>query len=459
MHWPTLALLLSLHIVPSSAPPAWRLRYIDLRIAIDPADRRLDGVARLVVSAAPGASDLVLDLGDSMTVDSARVAPQGTGPAIAGLRRPGHVAFPTPSLPAGAGYQAAVWYHGRPPRRAVGFGDSAATARVASYGLPNSAREWWPTLDDPAQKADSADIRITAPASLLAVSNGRQVTRTVSGDGRTATTHWSVRHPIYSDVVSFALGDYAVTRSLVTLPGGRRIPLELYVFPEDSANGAADLAPVPAILRFLESRLGPYPFADEKYALVEFARPSFREGQTLSHLGAALLTGTHENEQVFAHEVAHQWFGNSLSVERWQDIWLNESLAEYMAWQWIRQSRGEAAYQALLDSAVAAPAAKAIVPADPADFATLFGAATFQRGPAVLALLERQMGTAPFRRTLRAYVARHADGTVTTVDFQRAAEQAYGKSLDAFFDRWLRRTAPLPRFTAAPASKEAAGPG
>ena len=106
-----------------------------------------------------------------------------------------------------------------------------------------------------------------------------------------------------------------------------------------------------------------------------------------------------------------------------------------MAWQWVRRSRGEAAYQALLDSAVAAPAPKAIVPADPADFATLFGAATFQRGPAVLALLERQMGTAAFRRALRAYVARHAGGTVTTADFQRATEQAYGKPLDAFFAR------------------------
>jgi aminopeptidase N len=443
MHWSSLALLVALHPPTASEPPGWRLRYIDLHIAVDPAARRLDGVARLALVASPGASHLVLDLGDSMTVDSARTAQPGSGPVVGGVRRPGHVAFPVPSPAAGAGYQVVVWYHGHPPKSAVGFGDGPRSARAASYGVPNSAQEWWPTLDDPAQKADSADIWVTAPASLLAVSNGRRVDRTTSGDGRVATTHWSVRHPIYSDVVSFAVGDYAVTRSVLSLTGGRRMPLELYLFPEDSAKGAADLAPVPGILRFLEQRLGPYPFADEKYALVEFARRSFREGQTLSHLGAALLTGTHENEQVFAHEIAHQWFGNSLTVESWADIWLNESLSEYMAWQWIRRSRGEAAYRTLLDSAEAAPVPAAMVPANPADFATLFGAATFQRGPAVLALLERHMGTAAFRSALRAYVARHAGGTVTTADFQRAAEQASGKSLDAFFARWIRGTAPL----------------
>ena len=392
MPWSPLGLVLALHLLSPSAPPAWRLRYIELHIAVNPTDRRLDGAATLVVDPTPGAGDLLLDLGDSMSVDSARLTGPGSGEAIPGVRQPGHLAFRVPSPASGAGYRVAVWYHGRPPRRAVGFGDSTAPARVASYGLPNSAREWWPTLDDPIQKADSADVSITAPASLLAVSNGRQVTRAASRDGRTATTHWSVRHPIYPDVVSFALGDYAVTRSALSLAAGRRTPLELYAFPEDSAKVAADLAPVPAILHFLEDRLGPYPYADEKYAVVEFARPSFREGQTLSHVGAALFTGTRENEQVIAHEVAHQWFGNALTVASWPDIWLNESLAEYMAWQWIRRSRGEAAYQALLDSAVAAPAPKPIVPADPADFASLFGNATFQRGPAVLVLLEQELG-------------------------------------------------------------------
>jgi aminopeptidase N len=454
--WSWLALFLALHTATSPEPRGWRLRYIDLHITVDPAAQRLDGTARLTLARAPDAGDLVLDLGDSMTVDSARVSPPGRATPIEGLRRPGHLAFTISSPVAGAGYEAFVWYHGRPPKRAVGF-DSTTRRRAASYGLPNSAREWWPSLDGPGQKADSADIRITAPESLVAVSNGRQSGRTTAHEKGFATTHWSVRHPIYPDVVSFAVGDYTVTRTDLTLAGDHRTPLELYAFPEDSGKVAVDLAPIPGILAFLEQRLGPYPFADEKYALVEFTRPSFREGQTLSHVGAALFTGTHENEQVFAHEAAHQWFGNALTVERWQDIWLNESLSEYMAWQWIRKTRGEAAYQLLLDSAVVAPAPKPIVPADPADFSSLFGAATFQRGPAVLVLLEQQIGTVVFQRALHAYVAGHAGGTVTTADFQRALEQASGKSLDAFFARWIRGTAVLPRVPAGPALGQSHG--
>ena len=89
-------------------------------------------------------------------------------------------------------------------------------------------------------------------------------------------------------------------------PTGAQLPLQVYAFPEDSAKAAEDFADVPRILAFDEERLGPYPFADEKYALVEFARPSFREGQTLSHLGARLITGRRDNEQIFAHEIAHQ---------------------------------------------------------------------------------------------------------------------------------------------------------
>jgi aminopeptidase N len=116
-----------------------------------------------------------------------------------------------------------------------------------------------------------------------------------------------------------------------------------------------------------------------------------------------------------------------------------------MAWQWIRQERGGKAYRTLLDSAAVAPAPKPIVPADPADFASLFGNATFQRGPAVLVLLEHEVGTRAFERALRDYVARHAGGAVRTDDFQRALEEASGRSLGAFFDRWIRGTAPLPR--------------
>ena len=199
---------LVLWIVLLCAPVAseWKLRYIDLRVAIDPAAQLVTGVSRLMFTpTGTESADIVADASDSLTVDSAFVV----GPAglrIVGVREPGRVRFPfTVPLRAGASYEADVWYHGHPIRRAVGFVVHAGTPRAASFGIPRSAREWWPSADSPDQKADSADIRISAPAALIVASNGRLVDRTPSSDGATATAHWSVRYPIYSDAVSFSL--------------------------------------------------------------------------------------------------------------------------------------------------------------------------------------------------------------------------------------------------------------
>ncbi|MBI3789785.1 MAG: hypothetical protein HY275_02770 [Gemmatimonadetes bacterium] len=221
------------------------------------------------------------------------------------------------------------------------------------------------------------------------------------------------------------------------------MPVEFHVFPADSAKAAATLAVVPAILRYFDQQIGPYPFPDEKYAIAEFGRPSFREGQTITHLGPPLITGGAGAEQVVAHEIAHQWFGNALTVASWSDIWLNESLSEYMAWRWIRSARGDAAFRALVDSARVAPVAAPIVPASPADFNSLFGNATFQRGPAVLVKLEALIGSAAFESALRRYVHAHRHGVVRTADFQRACEEASGRPLDGFFADWVRGTRPL----------------
>ena len=435
---PCLLLFAGTALAPIPAAPAgsWRLRYIDLDITIDPTAQRLSGVSRLRFSPVGPVTDLIVDLADSLTLDSARVVYPATA-RPAGVREAGAVRFAVDGKPAGP-VVVALWYNGHPIRRAVGFAPGGR--RAASYGLPRSAREWWPSADDPSQKADSADLRFTAPAALTVASNGRLVGRVPSPDGRTATAHWSVRHPIYSDVVSFALGDYAVLRDSVLLTGGRRIPLEFYLFPEDSAKGAVDFSPVGEVLQFYQSRLGPYPFADEKYALVEFGRPSFREGQTLSHLGTPLITGNRQNEQVVAHEIAHQWFGNSLSVRSWQDIWLNESLSEFMAWQWIRHAQGDSAYQALIDQALATSFPQPIAPASLDDFGTLFGAGTFLKGPVVLEMLQEMMGESAFGRALGSYVAGHTGGSVESADFQRACERAYHQPLGWFFDQWVRGT-------------------
>jgi aminopeptidase N len=343
------------------------------------------------------------------------------------------------ALPAPAHGTVHIWYHGAPSNRAIAFTDHAGVTRVASYGLPNSAREWWPTLDDPSEKADSADIQVTAPAALQVASNGRLVARVPHDDG-TATTHWSVRYPIYSDVISIAAADYVVRQADFHSHLSTAVPLTFFVFPEDSTRADSDFTVVPRAMAFMESILGPYPFGREKYGIAEFARKSFREHQTLPSYGAAFITGKHENDQIIAHEIAHQWFGNSVTVARWGDIWLNESFAEYMAWRWIRADRGDSAFARLVNEARGKVYRGSLAHADSGGFATMFGDLTFEKGPLVLVSLEALIGTRAMDAALADYVRTHAYGLASQQDFVAACERQYHHPLAAIVDEWVRRS-------------------
>jgi aminopeptidase N len=418
---------------------SWRLRYVDLRVTLLPPVHALVGSARLVLgTTGSSALDATIDLSDSMRVDSVRVW-RGDSVSTAGFARVrDQLRVPLAALPCARERQCAItiWYHGSPLRRAVAFDEHRGIVRVASYGLPNSAREWWPTLDRPSEKADSADIWITADSALVAASNGRRVERAANGDG-TATTHWAVRLPVYSDVISFAVADYVELPGTFISAGGRTVPLAFFAFPEDSAAARVDFAVVEGILRFLESRLGSYPFASEKYGIAEFSRPSFREHQTLPSLGSRFITGRHEADEIIAHEAAHQWFGNSVSVDTWQDIWMNESFSQYMAWQWVRSARGDSAFWAGVAQAQTAAYTGALARADSGGFSTMFGPVTFQKGPLVLLMLEDLLGEPRMRAALARYVRGLAYRHGSPRAFQREAERVYGKSLDWFFAQWV----------------------
>jgi aminopeptidase N len=243
-----------------------------------------------------------------------------------------------------------------------------------------------------------------------------------------------VRYPIYSDVISLAAADYVVRHARAG-----KVPLVFYVFPEDSAKADADFTVVPRVLAFYQRILGPYPFAREKYGIAEFARQSFREHQTIPSYGAFFISGKHEHDQIIAHEIAHQWFGNSVTVPSWRHIWLNESFSEYMAWRWVRADHGDSAFARLVAEAKGKQYAGSIAHADSGGFATMFGDLTFEKGPLVLAMLEQKIGTRAMDQALADYVRTHAYGLASQRDFQAICEHYSGKSLDGFFTRWVAR--------------------
>jgi aminopeptidase N len=415
---------------------AARADYYALHVRFDPAGGTVSGVVNFHAAPARSPVDtLMLDLAASMTVDSVIA----DGVALPAARAGEVLAVPFPRHAAvGQAVGIAVYYHGVPKGDALVFGHHGGAPVISSYGLPYSAREWWPSQDTPTAKADSADIWITAPAALVAASNGRLIGRRINPDSTMATTHWAVRYPIYADVISVAISNYKTFALTYRGVDGDTLAMPFFVFPEDAARARQDFGVLPAMLTHHVRRFGPYPFAREKYGVAEMGVQSYREHQTLPGYGPQFITGDHKNDRILAHELAHQWFGNSLTVRHWSDVWLNEGFATYAAWLWREDKEGPAAYLAgareRMTPAVYGPV---LTVADTTNLAAMFTPVTFNKGALVLHMVRHVMGDSAFFRALRRYVADHSYGLVTPTDFQAACEREYGQPLDWFFHEWV----------------------
>jgi len=411
-----------------------RIAYYGLHLRFDLVGHSVSGFVIVRCAREPRPRDAVwLDLDSTMHVDSALIDGHRTTVTHVGPRL--GVVLPTGESPSPP--TVAIHYHGIPSGDALVFERHADQPVISSYGLPYSARAWWPCLDSPAAKADSADIEINAPATLVVASNGRFVSRHENLDG-TATTLWSVRYPIYADVIAVAISNYD-SFTLVYHPGhADSLAMPFFVFPEDIDKARQDFGVLPAMLASFVTRFGPYPFMGEKYGVVEMAQHSFREHQTVPGYGPQLITGDHHNDWILAHELAHQWFGNALTVRNWSHVWLNEGFATYASLLWREQTTGEADYLAAARAwMVPETYAGALYVPDSGNVDEMFTHVTFRKGALVLHMLRHVMGDSAFFRALRHYVLANMYRTVTTDSFERAAEDIYGRPLDWFFQEWV----------------------
>jgi len=436
-------LLASARLVAPSESPATSSygRYYRLDLRVDPAKHRLDGIARLVLHLTGGVTDVRLFAGRPLDIDSVHLANVRTTFERRGdtLVAPlGASAAESESKTTMKAVDLQVFYHSDSAHPALSYDVHAGVPVASTYGLPYSARAWWPTPGSTLAKADSADVIVTVPEALVAVSNGRLLSRTTDGHGL-ATYHWSTRHPIYPDVISLAIADYAHWQGTASLDG-RLVPLQFYVFHDDSAKAATDFAHFPEIIRFFSDRFGLYPYADEKYGVAEFATESFREHQTIPSLGPRFITGDGRNEWILAHELAHQWFGNSLSVRNWSDAWLNEGLATYAALLWREHHEGRASYDAEIARAAARVFQGTITVPDSSNVDAMFTGTTFYKTALMLHTLRTMLGDERFFDALRGYATDNAFGLVTAADFERRMAGACGRPLDEFFRDWLTTT-------------------
>jgi aminopeptidase N len=308
-----------------------------------------------------------------------------------------------------------------------------------SQNWPNLARQWLPMIDHPYDKATSEFV-VTAPAKYQVVANGLLQEETDLGDGQ-RLTHWKQSVPIASWLNAVGVAQFA-SRHFGSVKG---IALQTWVYHQDRDNGIVTFeGPARQAMEFYIDHIGP--FAYEKLANVEAA--GLRGGT--EHASAIFYGETSVTNKpatgLVAHEIAHQWFGDSVTEKDWDDVWLSEGFATYFTLLCTEHYEGRDAFVAGLkrsrDTVFATEKRipdVAIRHNNLADMKKVLNQLVYQKGGWTLHMLRGQIGTDQFWAGIRDYYRRYRDSNASTDDFRKVMEENSGADLTWFFEQWLNR--------------------
>ncbi|RPI14017.1 MAG: M1 family peptidase [Ignavibacteriae bacterium] len=308
-----------------------------------------------------------------------------------------------------------------------------------AYNLsePNYSPTWWPGKDLPEDKATSS-MHLTVPRGFKGVSNGVLVD-TVQNENGTTTFNWKSTYPIATYLVSIVVGKFSYWEDTYTsVDGSKTMPVVYYAFPKDSANAVIDWRGTPEMIKFYAKTFGEYPFIDEKYGMVQFGwTQGAMEHQTITSMGYLLVTGDNRYDQVVVHELAHQWFGDAVTLQDWKNIWLNEGFATYSEALWEEYKLGKSSYLSYMKNLDYGYFSRTVYAPEGYIFSPAVYATVYNKGGWVLHMLRGVMGDEPFFKLLKDYYAKYEFKNAETKDFQLLAEEISGQTLDWFFDQWV----------------------
>ncbi|MBC7172964.1 MAG: M1 family peptidase, partial [Polyangiaceae bacterium] len=320
-----------------------------------------------------------------------------------------------------------------------------------------SARAAFPSFDEPSFKAPF-EITLLVPTGLAAVSNAPEAARTTEGSFDRVT--FERTPPISTYLVALAVGPLDIVEGGELPPNAVR-PTPLRLRGIAARGRGRQLGPalekVEPILRALEQYFGvPYPYAKlDLIAVPDFAAGAMENVGLVAFRETLLLLDTHAPswqqrsvDYVMAHELAHMWFGNLVTMEFWDDLWLNEAFATSMSYRAIAETHPEyrpalaelAAIESAMDIDAHVSARRIRQPIESEhDVRNAFDAITYRKGAGVLRMFERYIGPVAFREGIRAYLEEHREGNATSTDLVRALERASGMELGAAFASFLDR--------------------
>ncbi|KRF07703.1 peptidase M1 [Nocardioides sp. Soil777] len=427
--------------VPGHGDLTYDVTHYDLELAYSLEGNRLDGTARLDCTIREDTDELALDLHG---LDVTKVSVDGA--AVKYRDRTGTLTVRLgETVAAGESVTVTVRYHGHPTpektRHLGAAGWEELTDGVIVAGQPHGAPSWFPCNDRPSNKA-TYRMSIRVAAGYRVVANGSLL----SNRRRSSTVTWVYEQlqPMATYLATVHIGRYELrTDDDGDVPMHAVLPQRLLSSYDDAFGEQR------AMIDTFSRLFGPYPFPAYTVVVTDDDLEIPLEAQGLSAFGANFLTSDWDSVRLVAHELSHQWFGNSLTLGSWQDIWLHEGFACYAEWIWSEESGGPSAQERAEEHHEKLTGLdQDLVLADPGP-ELMFDDRVYKRGALTLHALRLTVGDDAFFALLRGWTDKHAYGTVNTGAFVEFAELSTGQDLAELFDVWLNR-ATLPDLPPAP---------
>jgi aminopeptidase N len=302
---------------------------------------------------------------------------------------------------------------------------------------PDRAHHWLPVVDHPSDKA-SVEFRVTAPAHYEVIGNGIRVEESALQNNR-KFTHWRETVPIATKVMVIGAARFAIYYAGEV----DNIPVEQWVYPQNRKEGFGDFAEATKILEFFIKQVGPYPY--RKLANVQSkTRYGGMENASNIFYTESAVNGKADHRDLIAHEVAHQWFGNSATEVSWEHVWLSEGFATYMTNVYNEFTYGDSVRRTKMAQQrddVLKFYEKSKLPLVfktlPSNLLEILSSNSYQKGSWVLHMLRKEIGEDAFWNGIRQYYKEYGGRNASTADFQKVMQGQTERNLDGFFRQWV----------------------
>jgi aminopeptidase N len=412
---------------PGAGNQGYDALHYDVRLTYKPKGGRIEASTQIAAVATEALKSFSFDfLGPK--VDEVKVG----GKPVGFRRRPGKLLVSPPvEIAKGERFTTLVRYGGRPPKVLDADGVLEGWLRtddgVIAVGEPQGTAAWIPCDNVPTDKA-SFEFHVTVPDALKAVANGRRA-RSVNRSGG-VQMNWIEKSPMSTYLAVLNIGRGRIVEGRIG-----NLPTWTLVDPRMERFARRPLEKLPEVIHFLAGAFGAYPF-DSAGSIIDYAP---RLGYALESQSRSIYAFV-PNRSLIVHETAHQWFGDSVGLVRWPNIWLNEGFASWAQWYYAERHGGPPA-SSMLREAMRVPASnEAFWNPPPARLDSawqLFDATVYVRGAMTLQALRQKIGIGPMLRLLHRWTGEHRHGNATIGQFKALAEEVSGRGLDNLFQRWL----------------------